>query len=91
LNRLVGRSLVGSSDEDRAVLLDVDLGAGLLDDLVDVLALGTDHFTDLVGRHLDGLDTRSARLELLAGRAQCLVHLRDDVQASVARLHQGGA
>ena len=50
---------VRGRDLDRAVVLDVDLGAGLFDDLADHLAAGADHFADLVGRDLDGLDARS--------------------------------
>src|SRR6266700_6541801 len=50
--------LVGRGDEDLAVVLDVDLGAGLLDDLADHLAARADHVADLVGVDLDGRDAR---------------------------------
>ena len=43
------RFAVGRRDLHRAVVLDVDLGAGLFDDFADHLAAGTDHFADLVG------------------------------------------
>src|SRR4051812_17378065 len=52
---LHGLAVVGG-DLHGAVVLDVDLGAGLLDDLADHLAAGTDHFTDLVGGDLEGFD-----------------------------------
>ena len=54
-------------DLDRAVVLDVDLGAGLVDDLADHLAARADHFADLVGRDLDRLDARRVLAELGAG------------------------
>src|SRR3569833_1407423 len=58
---------VRGGDLDRAVVLDVDLGAGLFDDLADHLAAGADHFADLVGRDLDGLGARGGRARGAAG------------------------
>src|SRR5690242_6126592 len=55
---------VGGTDVDGAVDLDGDLGAGVLLDRVDHLALGPDHLTDLVHRHLDGDDPRRVRAHL---------------------------
>ena len=63
------RLAVGGGDLDRAVVVDVDLGAGLLDDLADDLAARADHFADLVDRDLDGLDARRVLAELR--RAPC--------------------
>ena len=62
------RLAVGRGDLHGAVVLDVDLGAGLLDDLADHLAAGADHFADLVGRDLEGLDARRVLAELGARR-----------------------
>ena len=63
---------VGGGDLHRAVVLDVDLGAGLLDDLADHLAAGADHFADLVGRDLEHLDARRVLAELGARRGERL-------------------
>src|SRR5689334_19350248 len=49
---------VGGADVDRAVVLDGDLRAGVVLDLVDDLALGADHLADLVDRDLHGDDPR---------------------------------
>ena len=48
VDRLLHRVAVGRGDVDRAVVLDVDLGAGLLDDAADDLAAGSDDVADLV-------------------------------------------
>ena len=50
--RGVGRRAVGRADVDRAVVLDGDLGAGLVLDRVDHLALRADDLADLVHRDL---------------------------------------
>ncbi len=49
---------VDRRDLDRAVILDIDLGAGHLADLADDLAARADHFADLVLRDGDGGDAR---------------------------------
>ncbi len=67
LDRGLHRLAVGGGDLHGAVVLDVDLGAGLLDDLADHLAAGADHFADLVGGDLEGLDARRVFAELGAG------------------------
>src|SRR3954453_7497264 len=54
----LGGLAVGRTDVDRAVVLDRDLGAGVVLDLVDDLALGADDLTDLVDRHLHRDDPR---------------------------------
>ena len=79
-------SPIGGGDLHRAVVLDVDLGAGLFHDLADHLAAGADHFADLVGRDLEHLDARRMLAELGAGRGQRLGHLAEDVQAAVLGL-----
>ena len=80
---------VSGSDLHRAVVLDVDLGAGLFDDLADHLAAGSDHFTDFVGRDLEGLDARCVFAKLGARRVNRLRHLAEDVHAAVLGLGQG--
>ena len=80
------RLALGGGDLHRAVVLDVDLGAGLGDDLADHRAARADHLADLVGRDLDGLDARRVLAELGARRAQRLAHLAEDVHAPLARL-----
>ena len=77
---------VGGGDLHRAVVLDVDLGAGLLDDLADHLAAGADHFADLVGRDLEHLDARGMLAEFGARGGERLRHLAEDMQAAVLRL-----
>ena len=86
VDRRLDRLAVGGGDLHRAVVLDVDLGAGLLDDLADHLAAGADHFADLVGRDLEHLDARGVLAELGARRGQRLRHLAEDVQAAVLGL-----
>ncbi len=53
--------VVGGRDFDSAVIVDVDFGAGLLDDLADDLAAGADDVADFVLRHLDHGDPRGRR------------------------------
>src|SRR5690606_22463415 len=80
---------VGRGDLDRAVVLDVDLGAGLLDDLADDLAAGADHVADLVGRDVHHLDARRELAELGAAFGDRLGHLAEDVQAAAPGLVEG--
>src|SRR5215470_8367329 len=62
--RGLGGRAVGGADVDRAVVLDRDLGAGVLLDGVDHLPLGADDLADLVHRDLDGDDPRRVRAHL---------------------------
>src|ERR1043165_8656238 len=80
------RLAVGGGYLHRAVVLDVDLGAGLLDDLADHLAAGADHFADLVGRDVELLDARSMLAQFGARLGERLRHLAEDVHAAVFRL-----
>ena len=77
---------VGGRHLHRTVVLDVDLGAGLLDDLADHLAAGADHFADFVGRDLEHLDARGVLAEFGARAGERLGHLAEDVQAAVLGL-----
>src|SRR5215468_2401704 len=69
--RLDGLAL-GGRDLDGAIVLDVDLGAGLLHDLADHLAARADHFADLVGRDLHRLDAWRMLTKLIAAMADRL-------------------
>ena len=82
---------VGGRDLDRAVVLDVDLAAGLLDDLADHLAAGADHLADLLLRHVDDGDARRGRRHVVARAGDRLGHLAQDVHPPVARLRQRDA
>ena len=55
----VARSGIDRSDEDVAVVVDVDLGAGVGADLLDGLAAGADDLTDLLDGDLHGDHLRS--------------------------------
>ena len=73
-------------DEDGAVVLDVDLAAGVGADLLDDLAAGADDLADLVGvdLHLDHL--RGGIGQLLARLGDRLEHdLIEDLEAGLAR------
>ena len=64
------RAAVGRADADpadRAVVVDADVGAGLLLDGVDDLALGPDDLADLVHRDLEADDLRGGLADLVAG------------------------
>ena len=63
LRRLRGGGLVGRVNVDRAVILDVDLHAGLLHDASDHLPARSDQLADLVGRNRQRVDARSVRRE----------------------------
>src|SRR4051795_5203977 len=86
LDRGLDRFAVGGGDLDGAVVIDVDLGAGLFDDLADHLAAGADHFADLVGRDLERLDARGVLAEFGTGTGERLGHFAEDVQPAVFRL-----
>ena len=68
---LLRRRLVGRRDVHAAVVLDVDLHAGALDDAADHLAARADDVADLVDRNLDRDDARRVRRDVAAraGRA----------------------
>src|SRR5690606_30384409 len=74
--------LVRGGDLHGAVAVDVDLGAGLFDDLADDLAARADDVADLVGRNLDRLDLGRELTQLGAGAVDGLVHLVEDVQTA---------
>mmetsp|Transcript_3579 Transcript_3579/g.6494 ORF Transcript_3579/g.6494 Transcript_3579/m.6494 type:complete len:499 (+) Transcript_3579:537-2033(+) len=78
---------VRRGDLDDALVVDVDLGARDFHDLADDLAARADHFTDLVGRDLHGLDARRVLREFTRfGHGFC--HLAEDVETTGFRLLQ---
>src|SRR5579859_6503931 len=85
--RLSGRA-VGRADVDRAVVLDGDLGAGVVLDRVDHLALRADDLADLVDRDLDRDDPRRVRGHL-ARRGDRLLHHVEDAHPGGTGLLQG--
>src|SRR5271166_7142176 len=70
VDRSSDRIGVGRGDLYRAVVLDIDLRAGLLDDLSDDFAAGADHFADLVGWDLQSFNSRRELAELRPGAGQ---------------------
>ena len=77
-------------DEDVAVFVDVDVDAGLVDDLLDDFAAGADDVADLVDLDLDGLDARCVRGEISGRLVDALEHLAEDEGAAALGLLQGG-
>src|SRR5207245_9495613 len=73
-------------DGDHAVVVHVDLGAGLLLDAADGLALGPDQIADLVGADLDRDDARRVLGQLRARLRHHLIHDVQDVQPGLLRL-----
>src|SRR5690606_6195289 len=65
LTGLLVHLFIRRSDEYLAVLLDVDLDAGLFDNLIDDLTAGTDDITDLIRIDLHRQNLRRVRRELL--------------------------
>src|SRR5208283_3577854 len=65
---------VAGGDLYGAIVLDVDLGASLFDNLADHLAARADDLADLVGRDLHRLDARGELAELGARAGDRLAH-----------------
>src|SRR5690606_15604467 len=79
---------VRRGDLHRAVVFDVDLGAGLFHDFTDDLAARTDNIADLVGRDVHHFDAWSEFAEFSARRRQSLRHFAEDVHATALGLLQ---
>src|ERR1700730_5748222 len=56
IDRRADRIAVGRSNFYRSIILNINLGAGFLDDLADYFAAGPDHFADLFGGNSKRLD-----------------------------------
>ncbi len=83
------RFSIGRGNLDHAVVVDVDFCTRGFNDLTDHLTTGADHFTDLVGRDVHGLDARCMSGEFRRF-GQCFCHLAQNVQAAVFCLCQSG-
>ena len=89
VDRLPAAFLVDRGDEDATVVLDVDLRAGLLGDLADHLASGTDDVADLVRVDEDRGDPRRVVAHLGARPRQDRQHLVEHEEPRLPRLLEG--
>src|SRR5947207_2051966 len=87
-DRGVGLLALGRIDQDRAVLLDVDLNVVVGLERADRLDALADHEPDLLGVDLHRRDPRSVRRELAAALRQDLGHLVEDELARLLRLRE---
>src|SRR5207344_1335108 len=87
-SRLVRPAGLASPDEHGPVVLDVDVGAGQGHDLVDLLALGTDHLADLVHRDPDREDPRRLRIDLGPGLRDRVAQYLEDLEPRLLRLFE---
>ena len=88
LLRPLGAFLQVVVDGDRPVVVDVDLGTGLLAHALDVLAARADDQPDLFRGHLEGDDLGGEIGDVAARLGDGLVHDPQDVQPAFARLSQ---
>ena len=72
----------------RPRVVDRELGARLVLDAADRLALRSDEVADLLGADVHRDDARRERRQVVALRRQRLVHLAEDVQAAFLRLRE---
>src|SRR5260370_5854171 len=70
--RLFHRDAVGRGDQDRTVVLDIYLAAGLLGEATDYLAAGADNVANLVGLDMKRDDLRRVCRDFLAPRIDSL-------------------
>src|SRR5262249_22138987 len=87
--RRFGLGAVHVPDKHRAIVLDVDLRAGLLLNGLDRLAAGTDQQTDLFRIDLDGQQPRRVVGDAEARLAERAEHELEDLTPSLASLLQG--
>ena len=71
-----------------AIVLDVDLDAGLFDDAADDLAAGSDDVANLVGRNLERVNTRRVLGDVRRSAFLRGVHLVENEEPSAARLFE---
>src|SRR5437660_839549 len=86
VDRLPAGFLVDSRDEDATIVLDIDLGTGLLGDLADHGAALADDVADLVGVDEDRRDARRVVAHLGARTWQHRKHLVEDEESRLACL-----
>ncbi len=86
VHRALHALLGDGGDVDGAVVLDVNLGAGLILNAPDDLAARANDGADLVRIDLDGLDARRVGRQLGARLGQGVEHLLHDEHAAFARL-----
>ena len=84
--RLLCALAIRSRNEDRAVLLDVDLCPRLFDDLLDRLAARADDLADLVHMDLHDRDARRIGREVVCRLVNDSEHLVQDKGAAALRL-----
>src|SRR6185312_12902140 len=88
LPRTFHRLAADGRDRDDAIVVDGELGARLVLDAANGLALRSDEVADLLGADLHRDDTRRKGRQLVAALRQRLVHLAEDVHAAFFRLRQ---
>jgi hypothetical protein len=88
-DRLLGAVAVCGCDKHCAIVLNVNLGAGFLSDVADILAAGADEGTDLLGVDFEAQYAWGVLGHLLTRGADDCFHLVEDEEASVARLGEG--
>src|SRR5262249_15795645 len=88
IDRRLDRLAIRRSDLHRTVVLDIDLRAGLFDDLADNFAASADDFADLIGRDLEHFDARGVLARFRTYSSKCLTDFTQDVHAAVLRLRE---
>ncbi len=78
VNRLFHRGGVGGGNQNRAVVLNIDLATGLFDQSADNLAAGADDVANLVGFDMQGNDSRGVGRNFLARLLQRFLHHAED-------------
>src|SRR5207249_4767464 len=88
VDRRLCRGSVDGGDLDCAVVFDIDLGAGDLDDFADDFPAGADHLADLVLRDVDDGNSRRVATYRGAAGVDRLCHFVEDVHPPFAGLGQ---
>ena len=88
LDSLLGGVFVAGGDVDAAIVLDINLDAGSLDDGTDGFPARSDDIPNLVGADLYGKDSRRIGRDILPGLGKSLEHLAENKQPRLARLLQ---
>ena len=90
IDHIIGRFdgvLVRTCDLDDAIIIDINLGARGFHDLADHFTARPDHFANLVGWDLHGLNAWGMCRERI-GRRQCLGHFAKDMHPPCFRLRK---